>query len=112
MFSGRMNDLTQDDEQQVRRALRLRGRRRRCDGGDVLYNALSIDGWSIPVNTKLDPDLLFQMIAASVSEDASKASIPAAFPAREGIGHPEQLAVRRRRRTTRSPSAPPAEPSP
>ncbi len=40
---------------------------------------------SIPKNTKLDKDLLFQMMAASVSEDASKASVPAAYPARENM---------------------------
>ena len=49
------------------------------------YNRLSIDGWSIPFNTKLDHDMLFQMMASAVSEDASKASVPAAYPAREGM---------------------------
>ena len=44
-----------------------------------------MDGWSIPYNTKVDKDLLFEVIAASVSEDASKASIPAAYPARKGL---------------------------
>ena len=44
-----------------------------------------MDGWSIPFNTKIDHDLLFQLLAASVSEDASKASIPAAYPARTGL---------------------------
>ena len=50
-----------------------------------LYSRLSVDGWSIPKNTKLDKDMLFQMMASSVSEDASKASVPAAYPAREGM---------------------------
>ena len=61
MFSGRMNDLTQEENTKysdqfafaappsVRRAASLR--------------PLSIDGWSIPVNTKLDKDLLFELIA-------------------------------------------------
>ena len=44
-----------------------------------------MDGWSIPFNTKVDKDLLFEVISASVSEDASKASIPAAYPARKGL---------------------------
>ena len=43
----------------------------------------------MPENTQLDSDLLFQMIAASVSEDASKASVPAAYPARKGAVTPD-----------------------
>lgn len=53
--------------------------------GGKQYGALSVDGWSIPFNTKVDHDLLFQLIASSVSEEASKASIPAAYPARKGL---------------------------
>jgi sorbitol/mannitol transport system substrate-binding protein len=53
--------------------------------GGKTFGALSVDGWSIPYNTKVDKDLLFEVISASVSEDASKASIPAAYPARKGL---------------------------
>ena len=55
------------------------------DEADYLYDRLSIDGWSIPFNTELDHDMLFVMMASAVSEDASKASVPAAYPAREGM---------------------------
>ena len=67
------------------------------DGGKQ-YGALSVDGWSLPKNTTISPDLLFQLIAASVSEDASKSAVPAAYPAREGI------ATRQHRRTPRLPT--------
>jgi len=46
---------------------------------------LSVDGWSLPFNTKVDKDLVFQVMAASVSKDASTAAIPAAYPARKGL---------------------------
>jgi multiple sugar transport system substrate-binding protein len=55
------------------------------DGGDALYDTLSVDGWSIPANAQNDKDMLFEMIASSVSEKASKASLPAAYPARDGM---------------------------
>ena len=92
------------DQQQVLRQVRLRGAAGGARAAAALYSRLSIDGWSLPANTKLDPDLLFQMIAASVSEDASKASIPAALPGPQGaVDHQRQLAVRPGRRSTRSP---------
>ena len=103
MFSGRMNDLTQPDEHQVLRQVRLRRAARGARGRQDLFGRLSVDGWSIPYNTKVDKDLLFEVIAASVSEDASKASIPAAYPARKGL-RPERIAVRQgRRRGDRQP---------
>ncbi|MGW2346533.1 ABC transporter substrate-binding protein [Streptomyces sp. NPDC001661] len=43
---------------------------------------LSVDGWSIPWNTHVDPDLLFQLMAASVGRQASAHALPAAYPAR------------------------------
>ncbi len=81
MFSGRMNDLTQESNSKFAKDFAFAAPPAATDGGP-LFSRLSIDGWSLPENTDLDPDLLFQMIGASVSEDASKASIPAAFPAR------------------------------
>lgn len=53
--------------------------------GGKTFGSLSVDGWSIPDNTKVDKDLLFEVIASSVGEEASKASIPAAYPARKGL---------------------------
>ena len=103
MFSGRMNDLTLETNSQVLRQVRLRRAAGGRGAGGALFSRLSIDGWSIPANTKLDPDLLFEMIASSVSEDASKAAVPAAYPARKGAGDAGQLPVRRRLRSSRSP---------
>ena len=88
MFSGRMNDLTLETNSQYAKNFAFAAPPAATDGGP-LFSRLSIDGWSLPANTKLDSDLLFQMIAASVSEEASKASVPAAFPARTGSVTPD-----------------------
>ncbi|SDT37160.1 ABC transporter substrate-binding protein [Microlunatus soli] len=84
MFSGRMNDLTQQSNTKLYDKFAF-APPPTVDGGSAAYNALSVDGWSIPKNTKIDNDLLFKIIASSVSEKASKASLPAAYPAREGM---------------------------
>jgi multiple sugar transport system substrate-binding protein len=84
MFSGRMNDLVQQKNTKLYDKFAFAAPPAVAEGGKQ-YGALSVDGWSIPFNTKVDHDLLFQLIAASVSEDASKASIPAAYPARKNL---------------------------
>ncbi|HEX8488620.1 MAG TPA: extracellular solute-binding protein [Propionibacteriaceae bacterium] len=84
MFSGRMNDLVQQKNSKLYDKFAFAAPPSVEKGGKQ-YGALSVDGWSIPFNTKVDHDLLFQLLAASVSEDASKASIPAAYPARTGL---------------------------
>ena len=84
MFSGRMNDLVQQKNTKFYDKFDFAAPPAVFEGGKA-YSTSSIDGWSIPFNTKIDKDLLFQVIGASVSEDASKASIPAAFPARSGL---------------------------
>lgn len=85
MFSGRMSDLSDPKNSQYASKIAF-AQPPTVDGGDVQYNRLSVDGWSIPANAKItDDDLLFQLIAASVSQAASKAAVPAAFPAREGV---------------------------
>jgi multiple sugar transport system substrate-binding protein len=84
MFSGRMNDLVQQKNTKLYDKFAFAAPPAVEEGGKQ-YGALSVDGWSIPFNTKVDHDLLFQLLAASVSEDASKASIPAAYPARKGL---------------------------
>jgi multiple sugar transport system substrate-binding protein len=84
MFSGRMNDLVQQKNTKLYDKFAFAAPPAVEKGGKQ-YGALSVDGWSIPFNTKVDHDLLFQLLAASVSEDASKASIPAAYPARTGL---------------------------
>ena len=84
MFSGRMNDLVQQKNTKLYDKFAFAAPPAVEEGGKQ-YGALSVDGWSIPFNTKVDKDLLFQLLGASVSEDASKASIPAAYPARKGL---------------------------
>ena len=85
MFSGRMNDLTQEKNTKYFDKFAFASPPAVESGGKT-FAALSVDGWSLPVNTKVDPDLLFQMIAASVSEDASKARpFRPRIPARKGL---------------------------
>lgn len=85
MFSGRMFDLTLPENSKLSDSFGFAGAPKVSDDAPYSYNRLSIDGWSIPFNTKLDHDMLFQMMASAVSEDASTASVPAAYPAREGM---------------------------
>jgi sorbitol/mannitol transport system substrate-binding protein len=85
MFSGRMNDLTLDTNSKLADSFAFAGPPKASDDAEYAYNRLSIDGWSIPFNTKLDPEMLFVMMASAVSEDASLASVPAAYPARKGM---------------------------
>jgi multiple sugar transport system substrate-binding protein len=84
MFSGRMNDLSQESNSRFAKQFAF-APPPSVAGGDTLFNALSVDGWSIPANAAADPKLLFELISSAVSPDASKASVPAAYPAREGI---------------------------
>ncbi|MDN3497053.1 extracellular solute-binding protein [Planococcus sp. APC 4015] len=85
MFSGRMNDLTLPENSQLSDSFAFAAPPKVSDAAEYSYTRLSIDGWSIPFNTKLDHDMLFVMMASAVSEDASTASVPAAYPAREGM---------------------------
>jgi len=88
MFSGRMTDLLEQSNTKHYQDFAFAPPPAVLDGGKV-FGSLSVDGWSLPKNTSISPDLLFQMIAASVSEEASKSAVPAAYPAREGIATPE-----------------------
>lgn len=85
MFSGRMFDLTLESNSKLFENFGFAGAPKISADAEYSYNRLSIDGWSIPFNTKLDHDMLFVMMASAVSEDASTASVPAAYPAREGM---------------------------
>jgi multiple sugar transport system substrate-binding protein len=84
MFSGRMIDLTKSENTKFADQFGFAPPPTVLKGGKT-FGTLSVDGWSLPYNTKVDKDLLFEVIAAAVSEDASKASIPAAYPARKGL---------------------------
>ena len=84
MFSGRMNDLVQQKNTKLYDQFGFAAPPAVFEGGKA-YSTVSTDGWSIPFNTKVDKDLLFEVIGASVSQDASQASVPAAFPARTTV---------------------------
>lgn len=84
MFSGRMSDLVLEENSQFANQFAFAPPPSVEEGG-TQYSALSVDGWSIPANASSDPGRLFEMIASSVSEKASEASIPAAYPARNGM---------------------------
>jgi sorbitol/mannitol transport system substrate-binding protein len=85
MFSGRMNDLTLDTNSNIADTFAFAAPPKLTADAPYAYDRLSIDGWSIPFNTKLDHDMLFIMMASAVNEEASEASVPAAYPAREGM---------------------------
>lgn len=85
MFSGRMNDLTLESNSPNFDNFGFAAPPSLDAEAPYLFSRLSVDGWAIPENTQLDKDMLFQMIASSVGEEASTASVPAAYPAREGI---------------------------
>ena len=84
MFSGRMADLTNPKNTNLSDKFAFAAPPSVEPDGKSSAS-ISADGWSIPKNSKLDPDLAFQLVAASVSADASKQAIPAAYPARSGI---------------------------
>ncbi len=53
-------------------------------GGKPL-SFLSVDGFAIAKNSKVDPALLFQLVAVATSEAAAKAVLPKALPARLSV---------------------------
>lgn len=88
MYSGRMADLSNPELTPYAEKFAFAAPPAIEEGGPVA-STVSVDGWSIPANTDVDPDLLFRMMAASVSADASSQAVPAAFPARKGIATTE-----------------------
>ncbi|GAB7191489.1 extracellular solute-binding protein [Kineococcus sp. NUM-3379] len=110
MFSGRMNDLTLATNSQYAEQFAFAAPPTVGDDGPF-YGALSVDGWSLPANTDVDPSLLFEIVASSVSEEASKASVPAAYPARDGIVTDDSSAYAAAARESLD-NMPPAEPFP
>ena len=108
MFSGPDERPHPRDEQPAGRQLRLRraaeGQRR---GGVRSTTAFRSTAGPSRSTRKLDHDMLFVMMASAVSEDASKASVPAAYPAREGMVTGARTRRTARLRTRRSPRAMP-----
>ncbi len=84
MYSGRMIDLTKPENTQFADKFAFAPPPSVLKGGNT-FGTLSVDGWSIPTNTKLDKDLMFELIASAVSEEASQAAVPAAYPARKSV---------------------------
>lgn len=110
MYSGRMNDLTLDTNSKYAKDFDFAAPPA-VDEGGALYNTLSVDGWSIPTNATTDPTSLFEMIASSVSEEASKAAMPAAYPARENMFSDDSSAYAAAANASIK-NVPPAEPYP
>jgi multiple sugar transport system substrate-binding protein len=80
MYSGRMADLTNPKNSSHSKDFAFASIT--LDPGGKAVSNLSADGWAIPTNTKVDPDLLFNLIAAASGDEASKAAQPFAYPAR------------------------------
>jgi multiple sugar transport system substrate-binding protein len=84
MFSGRMADLLNPDNSSFSDKFAFVPPPSIEPGGKIGAN-ISVDGWCIPANTKVDRDILFQLMAASISPQTALASLPAAYPARTAI---------------------------
>lgn len=110
MFSGRMVDLTMESNSQYAGDFAFAAPPA-VEAGGTLYNALSVDGWSIAANAAADEEALFEMIASAVSEKASKAAVPAAYPARQGMVS-EDSSPYAAAANVAIDNAPPAEPYP
>lgn len=90
MFSGRMADLVDPNLNPHAENIAF-ATPPKVTEDSMLYSQVSVDAWSIPHNTGVNEDLLFNIIAASTSREASEASIPAAYPARQGVATEENL---------------------
>ena len=90
MFSGRMADLLQDANSPYADDFGFAPAPGVEPGGPV-GSAISVDGWTMPMNSKVDPDLLFQIMASSVTTEASESAMPFAYPARSDVATPEAI---------------------
>ena len=59
-------------------------------GGKPL-SFLSVDGFAVAKNSKVDPKLLFQLAAVATGEEASKSALPDALPARLDLIDPQTV---------------------
>jgi len=90
MYSGRMLDLVQQKNSKFYDKFGFMTPPAIESGGKP-WATVSVDGWSIPQNTAVDKDLLFQITAASVSEEAGQAAVPAAYPSRQGLATSDKM---------------------
>lgn len=84
MYSGRMVDLIDAKNTKFSENFAFSVGPDIKPGGKP-FSTVSVDGWSIPKNAGADPDLLFQLMAVSVSAKAAEESVPAAYPSRKGV---------------------------
>ena len=84
MYSGRLSDLADPEVSQYPDDFAF-APAPAVEAGGKTSSILSVDGWSIPKNTKVDPDLLFRLMVASITEEASEQALPHAFPARTDV---------------------------
>lgn len=90
LFSGRLNDLRQSSNSKYADDFAFAPSPTAVPGGKG-YQQVSIDGWSIPRNAKVDKDLLFRVMASSVSDPVSRGAVPAAYPARTSSIDPSKM---------------------
>lgn len=90
MYSGRMVDLIDAKNTKFSDKFGFHMGPTVEPGGDP-YSTVSVDGWSIPKNGGVDPDLVFQLMAASVAPKAAQESIPAAYPSRNGVANAQNI---------------------
>lgn len=84
MFSGRMADLLNPDNSAYSKDFAFAAPPSLESGGKT-GSSLSVDGWVIATNSKVNPDLLFQIMASSVTKKASTQAMPYAYPARTSV---------------------------
>ncbi len=92
MFSGRMSDMVNQKNTKLYDKFAFAAPPAVFEGGKA-YSTVSTDGWSIPFNAKADKDLLFQLMAASVSTGGLAGLGPGRLPGPHH-GRPELVAVR------------------
>jgi len=90
MYSGRMADLINAKNSKFSADFGF-AEPPAIKAGGKPWGVVSVDGWSIPKNMKLDRDLLFQIMAASISAEAGASSLPAAYPSRKGLVTPDKV---------------------
>ncbi|MEU5363993.1 extracellular solute-binding protein [Streptomyces sp. NPDC005925] len=95
MFSGRMADMIDPKQSAFAKKFAFAAPPSIAPGGKA-GSLVSVDGWSIPANSRVDPDLLFRIMAASTGRETSEQAMPAAYPARQGVttaGNPPYAAA-------------------
>ena len=93
MFSGRMNDLTLETNSKYSDKFAFAAPPA-VEAGGSLFSRLSIDGWSLPENTKLDSGPAVPDDRRVGQRGRLQGLGPGRVPGPQGRGDPRQLAVR------------------